>query len=231
MKEDRLRRNLHAIRDRIAEAARRSGRAARDIRLVVVTKRSPPEAIRPLAALGVADFGEDYPQELWKKVEALADLPVRWHLIGHLQGNKAKRTLPMVRMIHAVDSLKLLQSLDALAAGQPDPPPVCLQVNCSGEPAKQGWAPEAILADSAAIADCRRIPVVGLMTMAALSASPEEARPAFVRLRETRDALAERTGLDLRELSMGMSQDYEVAVEEGTTLLRIGSALFEGTES
>jgi pyridoxal phosphate enzyme (YggS family) len=223
--------NLETVRQRIADAAKRSSRAAEEVTLVGVTKRNPPELARALIELGVSDLGENYPQELWSKVDALNDCRPRWHLIGHLQGNKARRTLPLVTMIHAVDSLKLLRTLNALADDMHDPPRVCLQVNCSGEPAKHGWAPSAILNDSEAIAACRSIPIVGLMTMAAYDIAPDVARPAFVRLRETRDALQARTGLALPELSMGMSNDFEVAVEEGATLVRVGSALFAGVAS
>jgi PLP dependent protein len=230
MNEERIRRNLESVRGRIAEAARRSGRDPAAVRLVAVTKRNPPEPIRALVAAGAVDLGENYPQELWNKVEALADLPVRWHLIGHLQSNKARKTLPMVRMIHAVDSLKLLQTLDTLAQGVPDPPTVCLQVNTSGESAKHGWRPREIPPDADAIVACRNIPVVGLMTMAALDSTPESARPSFARLRAIRDDLRTRTGLSLDELSMGMSNDFETAIEEGATFVRIGSALFEGVE-
>ena len=184
--------------------------------------------VRPLADLGVADLGENYPQELWGKAEALAGLPVRWHLIGHLQGNKARKTIPMVRMIHAVDSLKLLLALDDLAATRPDPPLACLQVNISAEESKHGWEPDAILADAEAIAGCRNLPIVGLMTIAGYGTTDEEARPTFARLRELRDRLRGPTGLDLAALSMGMSGDYEAAIEEGATHVRVGSALFEG---
>ena len=228
MNAERLRDNLEAVRSRIAEAARRSGRDPASVTLVAVTKRNPPEQVRPLVELGALDLGENYPQELWKKVEALADLPVRWHLIGHLQGNKAKKTLPMVRMIHAVDSLKLLQTLDALAAESVEPPAVCLQVNTSGEAAKHGWSPSSILEEADAIAACRWVPIVGLMTMAALGTTAETARPSFVLLRRLRDDLRARTGLPLEHLSMGMSNDFETAIEEGATLVRVGSALFEG---
>lgn len=225
---ERLRRNLASIRDRIASAATRAGREPAAVRLVAVTKMSPPALIRPLVGLGQVDLGENYPQELWRKAEELSGTPARWHLIGHLQGNKARRTYPMVAMVHAVDSLKLLRALDEMAAGRADPAPVCLQVNCSGEPSKHGWSPEAILSDAEAIAACRDVPIVGLMTMAAPGADAEGARPAFARLRAVRDALAGRTGLGLNELSMGMSSDFEVAVEEGATWVRVGSALFEG---
>jgi pyridoxal phosphate enzyme (YggS family) len=232
MNEHRIRENLENVQSRIAGAARRSGRSAEAVRWVAVTKRSPPESIRPLVACGARDLGENYPQELWRKAEALADLgnSVRWHLIGHLQSNKVKKTLPMVVMIHSVDSLKLLQSLNESAISLSDPPVVCLQVNTSGERSKHGWTPDQLLADSERIAACHAIPIVGLMTMAALGTTSETARASFVGLRELRDALRHRTGLPLNELSMGMSNDFETAIEEGATLVRIGSALFEGVE-
>ncbi len=232
MNEDRIRENLGMIRNRIAAAARRSGRAADAVRLIAVTKRSPLEWIRPLVVAGARDLGENYPQELWRKAEALADLgdSVRWHLIGHLQSNKVKKTLPLVVMIHAVDSLKLLQTLNDSAVTLPTPPSVCLQVNTSGETSKHGWTAAQVLDDSESIAACRAIPIVGLMTMAALGTTPETARGSFVALRELRDGLCHRTGMALDELSMGMSNDFETAIEEGATLVRIGSALFEGVE-
>jgi pyridoxal phosphate enzyme (YggS family) len=227
---DAIRRNLALVRARIASAALRSGRAAQAITLVAVTKKMPLAIVRLLADAGAEDLGENYPQELWTKAAALGDRPAapRWHLIGHLQGNKAKRTLPLVTMIHAVDSLKLLQTLDSLASDLPTAPAVCLQVNTSAEEAKHGWPPEGILSDAKAIAACRKIPIVGLMTMAAWGTDAETARPSFRRLRQVRDELRQRTGLSLAELSMGMSADFESAIEEGATLLRIGSALFEG---
>jgi pyridoxal phosphate enzyme (YggS family) len=196
--------------------------------LVSVTKHSPVDWIRPLVELGARDLGENYPQALWSRVEQLNDLSARWHLIGHLQRNKAKKTAPMVALIHGVDSLGLLQTLDDLAEGLDHPPGVCLQVNASGEAAKHGWQPEALLNDAEAIAAYRRIPVVGLMTMAAFDPDPERARSTFARTRLLRDALRNRTGLPLPELSMGMSNDFEIAIEEGATLIRVGSALFEG---
>ena len=231
MNLDILRSNWLHVHERIAEACRRSGREAGSVRLVAVTKRHPVEWVPPLVALGATDLGENYPQELWAKVEALPDLHVNWHLIGHLQTNKAKKTFRLVRMIHSVDSLKLLRVLDELARGATNPPPVCLQVNTSEEDAKHGWSAESLLRDAEEIAACRGIPVAGLMTMAALGTDAESARPSFVALRELRDSLRARTGLPLPELSMGMSGDFETAIEEGATLVRIGSALFEGVES
>jgi pyridoxal phosphate enzyme (YggS family) len=228
---DRLRDNLASVRGQIADAARRAGRAPDAVRLVAVTKRCPLDVARALVALGQHDLGENYPQELWRKADALAGTPARWHLIGHLQSNKARRTYPLVRLVHSVDSLKLLRLLDELAAATHDPAQVYLQVNCSGEVSKHGWTPEGLLADAEVVASCGRIPIKGLMTMAALDAPAEAARPAFRLLRETRDRLRERAGMPLPELSMGMSNDYRVAVDEGATLVRIGSALFEGVGS
>jgi pyridoxal phosphate enzyme (YggS family) len=231
-RHDRICQNVQALRARIATAAQRSGRNPQEVTLVAVTKTAQVELVRPLVASGVLDLGENYPQELWRKAEALAELaqPVRWHLIGHLQTNKARKTLPLVVMIHAVDSLRLLQRLDTLARELSCAPPVCLQVNTSEEVAKHGWSPAGIFEDAEGIASCGSIPVVGLMTMAAWGTDAETARPSFVRLRQTRDTLRERTGLPLLDLSMGMSGDFESAVEEGATVVRIGSALFEGVE-
>jgi pyridoxal phosphate enzyme (YggS family) len=230
---DRIRRNLAALRDRMAVAAGRADRDPAAVTLVGVTKKCPVELVRPLVEAGVLDLGENYPQELWRKAEALGDVarPLRWHLIGHLQSNKAKRTLPFCTMIHAVDSLKLLRALDSIAQELPGAPSVCLQVNTSGEDTKHGWTAEQILGDAEAIAACKAIQVVGLMTMAAWGTDAESARPSFIRLRQTRDELRQRTGLPLPDLSMGMSGDFESAIEEGATLVRIGSALFEGVSS
>lgn len=228
MSGDVLRCNLESVRDRIAEASRRAGRSPDSVRLVAVTKRRSPAITAALADLGVRDLGENYPQELWRKAAEVARPGLRWHLIGHLQSNKARRTLPLAAMIHGVDSLKLLQTLDALAADLPNPPPVCLQVNTSGEVSKHGWDAESLQADAEAIAACRRIPIVGLMTMAALGTDAATARPSFARLRAIRDVVRARSGLPLPELSMGMSNDFETAIEEGATLVRVGSLLFEG---
>ena len=184
----RLRENLREVRERIARAASQSGRDPNAVRLIAVTKRSPVDWLPSLCDLGLRDFGENYPQELWSKSAdaRLSGREVHWHLIGHLQGNKVKRTLPLVTLIHAVDSLKLLRSLEELASEGQAIPPVCLQVNTSGEPSKHGWSAEDLLADCDALAACGRVPIVGLMTMAALDGSPEQNRACFSRLRATR---------------------------------------------
>jgi PLP dependent protein len=233
MNAERIKHNLEAVYGRIAAAAGRAGRDAASVRLVAVTKKSPPEWLRPLVALGACDLGENYPQELWRKRDALSDLAssIRWHLIGHLQSNKVKKTLPLVAMVHSVDSLGLLRAINDLAAQLPGAPPVCLQVNTSGEVSKHGWSAAEILGDAEAIAACRQVPIAGLMTMAALGTSADAARPSFAALRELRDALSRQTGLALTELSMGMSGDFEAAILEGATLVRVGSAIFEGVES
>lgn len=228
----RIRDNLFSVRDRIAASAKRSGRERGSVVLVAVTKKQPVELVRQLVEAGARELAENYPQELWRKVEALDNLPpdARWHLIGHLQRNKVKRTLPIARVIHAVDSLRLLRAIDEQIDEGQEPPMVLLQVNTSDEEAKHGWRDDAILADAEAIADCRRVVPAGLMTMAAWGTDAQSARPSFVRLREIRDALRDRSGLALPELSMGMSNDFETAIEEGATFVRVGSALFEGAE-
>ena len=228
--EAHLAANLERVRDRISEASRRSGRSGSEVTLVAVTKKQPAERVLPMIGAGQRDFGENFPQELWRKAEALSGRPIRWHLIGHLQSNKAKRTLPMVRYVHSIDSIRLLRIVDELVDGTDDPPSALLQANCSGEDSKHGWSPEEMLGDAELIAGCRRVPIAGLMTMAGYGTTVEEARPAFARLRELRDRLRERTGMPLPELSMGMSGDFEAAIAEGATLVRIGSALFEGLD-
>ena len=232
MTSDTIRDNLDRVRSRMADAARRSGRDPATIRLVAVTKRQPPERVQILVDLGILDLAENYPQELWGKVEALPDPAIRWHLIGHLQSNKAKRTLPLVRVVHGVDSLRLYEVVEDLNAGHADPPSICLQVNASGEEAKRGWTPEDLLREVDSIVDPARraTPIIGLMTMAGYGTTDEEARPAFARVRELRDQIQARTGVSLPELSMGMSGDFEAAIEEGATMIRVGSALFEGLD-
>jgi pyridoxal phosphate enzyme (YggS family) len=213
---DILAANLARVEERIAAACARVGRPRSSVTLVAVTKTVPVEVAAGLVALGVRDLGENRPQELWRKAEALKD--VRWHLIGHLQRNKIERTLPLAHRIHSVDSLRLLEAIDA--AGPAD---VLLEFNCSGEASKGGFAPPEAPALRAALGKLTRARVVGLMTMAALEDEPEKCRPTFQTLRGLRDEIG-----PLPELSMGMSNDFEVAIEEGATAVRIGTALFEG---
>ena len=163
---------------------------------------------------------------MWKKAGALA--VARWHLIGHLQRNKIDRTAPLVTLVHSADSERVLEALAAFGAKRGAPVPALLEVNCSREAAKGGFSPEALPALGDRLAAQPGVEVRGLMTMAAYSDNPEDARPAFAELRRLRDELRTRTGLELPELSMGMSGDFEVAAEEGATLVRVGTTLFEG---
>jgi len=225
-----LRENLSRVRDQVAAAAQRSGRSPSDVRLIGVTKYVSVEIARELAAAGLADLGESRPQELWRKAEGLADLPVRWHMIGHLQRNKIRRSLTAISLLHSGDSLRLLEALDEECAAQQRRQDVLIEVNVSGDATKHGFPPNEVAAALPRIAELKNLQVVGLMTMAALEGGPERARRDFATLRELRDRLRSDlpAGIDLRELSMGMSDDFEQAIEEGATMVRVGSALFEG---
>jgi pyridoxal phosphate enzyme (YggS family) len=217
---------IASVRARIAEACARSARDAASVVLVAVTKTVSPQVAAIASELGLTDLGESRPQELWKKAEAVPS--ARWHLIGHLQRNKLDRTVPLVALIHSVDSARLLEALDAFGRKRGAPVPVLLEVNCSGEASKGGFAPSDVPAACDSAASLPGVSVRGLMTMAAFVEDPQQTRPTFATLRELRDSLRARTGLALAELSMGMSNDFEVAVEEGATLVRVGTTLFEG---
>jgi pyridoxal phosphate enzyme (YggS family) len=217
---------IAGVRGRIADACARSGRDPSSVTLVAVTKTVSPQVAAITFELGVRDLGESRPQELWKKTEAVPG--ATWHLIGHLQRNKLDRTVPLVSLVHSVDSERLLDALDAFGRKRNAPVPLLLEVNCSGEESKGGFAPDALPAIGDKLASLAGVSVRGLMTMAAFVEDPQLTRPTFARLRELRDSLSTRTGLALPELSMGMSNDFEVAIEEGATLVRIGTTLFEG---
>lgn len=217
---------LAAVKGRIADACRRAGRAPDGVTLVAVTKTVPPAVAALVPALGVRDLGESRPQELWRKAEAIAG--ANWHLIGHLQRNKIDRTIPLVTLVHSVDSTRVLEALSAFGQKRGAPVPVLLEVNCSGEESKGGFSPSDVPALGEALMGLGGVEVRGLMTMAAYSDDPESARPTFSKLRDLRDQLRTRTGLTLNELSMGMSNDFEIGVEEGATLVRVGTTLFEG---
>ena len=176
--------------------------------------------------MGTLDLGEGKPQELWKKAALVP--AARWHLVGHLQRNKLERTLPLLGLIHAVDSERLLVAIDAFGLKQAQPIPALLEVNCSREENKGGFAPQELPALAEKLAGLKGLDVRGLMTMAAHSANPADCKPTFAELRTLRDALRAATGLELPHLSMGMSNDFEAAIEEGATFVRIGTTLFEG---
>jgi len=220
--------NLASIRSRIEAAARAAGRDPATVRLLAVSKRFGADAVRDAFAAGQRDFGENKVQEALQKIEATAELPIRWHLIGHLQSNKVKRAATAFAAIHSVDSVDLVRRLDAAAVERGARPGLYIQVDLAGESTKFG-APEADVPDIArAAASCRAAELKGLMLLPPWFEDPEQARPYFRRLRLLRDRLIEE-GVDssrLADLSMGMSHDFEVAIQEGATLVRVGTAIF-----
>lgn len=227
--ENTLRSRLADVESRIQQACDRADRARSDVTLVAVTKTVSAEVAAALASLGVLHLGENRPQELWHKSAALPS-SVHWHLIGHLQRNKIERTLPLVHLIHSVDSVRLLASLEEEAQARPAPLPILLEVNASREASKGGFAPEALPGILAQLNALQHLSVHGLMTMAAFEEDPERCRPTFRDLRELRNRLRSELAPchTLQHLSMGMSNDYAIAIEEGATLVRVGTALFEG---
>ncbi len=233
----RLTENLTAIRERIASAAKRSGRSAGEIRMVAVTKYVDAEIALALIAAGCHELGESRPQELWAKADALKseaamNKAIRWHLIGHLQRNKIERTLPLVSLIHSGDSVRLLQAVSAAVAKTNHAAPVLLEINISGESTKHGFSAAEIERDLETITEMRSVEVRGLMCMASREGDIDQARREFAALRELRDRLSKIANGNIKpyELSMGMSGDFEAAIEEGATIVRIGSALFDGIE-
>lgn len=225
----RIASNLADVRERMDHAAQRGGRTAGSVRLVAVSKYADVADTLALVAAGCHDLGESRPQALWQKAEALADAAVRWHLVGHLQRNKIARTLPLCSVIHSVDSQRLLATLNTEAEKLQRRAAVLLEVNVSGDAAKHGFEPSALEPLLDHLQAASSLDVRGLMCMAAREGDLPVARRNFEQLRQLRDRLrAAWAGCyDLPELSMGMSGDYEVAIEEGATLVRIGSALFE----
>ena len=218
-----------AVRERIRRAAARAGRSADDITLIAVSKTHPPDAVRAAFEAGVAHFGENKVQEALPKIEALAALRaqgLRWHLVGHLQSNKANRAATSFDCIHSVDSAGLAARLDRAAAEAGVTVPVLVQVELAGEETKSGLSESAVLPALEATRSLRHVKVTGLMTLPPYSDDAEQVRPYFRRLRALRDWALERGLLQGGALSMGMSGDFEVAIEEGATLVRVGTAIF-----
>jgi len=242
--ESKLIENLVLIHCKIDAAARRSGRTADDITFVAVTKYVTSDVVRQLVAAGCRDLGESRPQELWSNAEVLGDFAgdntsthfdsagslIRWHLIGHLQRNKIQRTLPIVSLIHSGDSMRLLEAVDQAASRLNRRAAMLIEVNVSGDATKHGFKPHEVEPAFAKIAALSSLQIRGLMCMASREGDLDQARREFAALRELRDRLCPMAppNIVLRELSMGMSGDFEVAIEEGATMVRIGSALFEG---
>jgi PLP dependent protein len=223
--------NIEAIRQRIESAARRAGRRPEEIALMAVTKTHPPERVRGAYAAGLRLFGENRVQEFAGKAGALADLAgAEWHMIGHLQTNKAGRAVELFHAVDSVDSLKLAEKLDAAARALNKKLSVLIEINVGGEAAKSGVAPDARELEELLLAAPRfeALKFRGLMTVPPFTDDPKEARKYFRELRELRVAIATRKlpAIRMEVLSMGMSNDFEVAIEEGSTCVRVGTAIF-----
>jgi hypothetical protein len=229
---------IATVRERIAAAARRAGRDPDSVQLIAVSKTHPADLIRQAIAAGITDLGENRMQEAIPKIAALRDAGPRWRLIGHLQRNKARPAVEHFDMLHTLDSLRLAEALERHAAQHAAAPfPVLLQVNISGEASKEGFDlpggatnPERwpdFVATVERIAALPHLRIGGLMTVAPLLPDPEQARPVFRRLRQLQEALARQfPTADWQHLSMGMTDDFEVAIEEGATSIRVGRAIF-----
>jgi PLP dependent protein len=220
--------NIAVIRERIAAAARAAGRDPGDVRLLAVSKTFSAGHVRDAYAAGQRDFGENKVQEALQKRDETADLEIRWHLIGHLQSNKVRKATPAFAAIHSIDSIDLLRRVDAAAEEHGAAPDLYIQVDLAGESTKFGAPVADVPGIVRAAIDCRVARLRGLMLLPPWFEDPEQARPYFRRLRELRDRIVE-DGIDrtyLGELSMGMSHDFEVAIQEGATLVRVGTAIF-----
>lgn len=225
MEISELRERLDAVEARIEAACRRAGRSRGEVNLLAVSKTHPPETVALMAECGPSLFGENRVQEARQKIPRCPG-HLRWHLIGHLQSNKAKYVPGLFDMVHSVDSIKLLDHLDKACARAGRIMPVAIELNVAGEGSKFGIPPEQIDELILHANELAQIEPVGLMTMPPFSEDPEKARPHFRRLRELRRDCEQRTGIPLPDLSMGMSHDFEIAIEEGASWIRVGSGLF-----
>lgn len=220
--------NIAQVRERIAAACRRSGRRPEEVRLVAVSKTVSAERVRQAYEAGLHDLGENRVQETESKRAALSDLAVTWHLIGHLQTNKARLARQLFHWVESVDSLRVAEKLDEAAAGSGDRLAVLLQVNLGQEATKFGAGEEELVSLAEQLGRLPTLELRGLMVIPPLFENPEQARPFFRRLRELAAAIASRNlpGVSMQDLSMGMSHDFEVAIEEGATIVRVGTAIF-----
>lgn len=220
--------NIEKVREQIAGACNRSGRSTDDVKLVAISKTVPPDRIRQAWQAGLRDFGENRVQEATEKRKYLSGLPITWHLVGHLQTNKARAASELFEWIHSVDSLRLAQRLGKTLMNGGKHLRILLEVNLGGEATKSGTSEAALPQLVEQIAQFQTLELCGLMTIPPFFADPEHARPSFRRLRELAEQINSRGYLNVRmtELSMGMSHDFEVAIEEGATMVRIGTAIF-----
>ena len=220
--------NINAIRERVSRACRAAGRSPSEVTLVAVAKTFPVAAVREAAEAGAVDVGENYVQELLAKRRELSAAGIRWHFIGHLQSNKVKDIAGWIHMIHALDSPGLAREIDRRAGSAGRTIECLIEVNTTGEQTKFGAAPADVVPLVRSLASCEHIVVAGLMTIGPFLPEAEGSRPMFRRLRELRDEIAggHQANVTMRHLSMGMTGDFEVAIEEGATLIRIGTAIF-----
>lgn len=223
-----MKKRLDQIKERIRQAAEACGRDADSVRLVAVSKTVAPDIVREALEAGVTILGENYVQEAREKFKALVQYPVSWHFIGHLQSNKAKYAVRLFDLIHSVDSLKLAHELDKQAAKVDKIQQILVQVNISGEDTKSGISADETIELISAISLLKNLSIKGLMTMPPFFYQPEKVRPYFAALRNLRDQIKERCipNVSMQELSMGMTGDFEVAIQNGATLVRIGTAIF-----
>jgi pyridoxal phosphate enzyme (YggS family) len=217
--------NLEHVRKQIAQAAAKAGRTAGEIELVTITKTHPPEKVREAIEAGQTLFGESRVQDARAKIPELPS-NIRWHFVGHLQKNKIRHALPLFELFHSVDSLALAQEMDRIAADEGMRPRILLEVNVAGEGSKFGFAPDKLGEQMEALLALQRLSILGLMTIPPLANKAEASRRYFAQLRELRDRLQTEFHVDLPQLSMGMTQDFAIAVEEGATLVRVGTAIF-----
>ena len=217
--------NLERVREQIADAAAKAGRAIDEIELVAITKTHPAEKVREAIEAGQALFGESRVQEARAKIPELPS-NVRWHFVGHLQKNKIRHALPLFELFHGVDSLALAQEMNRIAADEGMHPRVLLEVNVAAEGSKFGFSPEKLRAEMESLLALPRLSILGLMTIPPLAEQAEPSRKYFVQLRQLRDRLQTEFRVDLAQLSIGMTQDFPIAVEEGATLVRVGTAIF-----
>jgi hypothetical protein len=217
--------NLEQIQARVASALAKSGRAPGDAQLIAVSKKQEAEKIRAAFDAGQAIFGESRVQEARAKIPLLPSA-LRWHFIGHLQKNKIRHALPLFELFHSVDSLALAQDIERIADEEGVRPRVLLEVNVAGEGSKIGFAPDKLRSEMEALLELGRLEIEGLMAIPPLAPESEQTRPYFAKLRELRDQVEQEFALKLPQLSMGMSNDYEIALEEGATFVRVGTAIF-----
>jgi pyridoxal phosphate enzyme (YggS family) len=230
--DQKIKENIEKVKERIRKAAKRCGRDDSDIQLIAVTKQKSAAVVKTLAENGIRRIGESYLQEALFKIELLESLDIEWHMIGNIQRGKEKHIASRFQVVHSLGAIRTARELNKNAAKINKVLPVYLELNVSGESTKQGWivkegqSPEILLPEFEEIMDYHSLDILGLMTMAPYSLDPEDSRPYFTRMREIRDyLLTTMPNLSITDLSMGMSGDFEVAIEEGATVVRIGSAL------